>query len=235
MEYDHKHFERYGALEVRRFSMHWWSNRYYSKLLCRYIKTGPVLEIGCGTGFFLAELARHFDAYGIDVSDFALNHARHNCPNAEIQYMQAQNMGFPPDFFNAIISRHVFEHLEDPDAVLRECYRVLRPGGIMLFIVPNMDSVARRWKGREWYGYQDETHISMLYPQEWLRLTTGTGLEVQKAYSDGIWDAPYLSRMPVWLQKCIFGFLGGVQAILVLSFIPIRFGEALIVIAKKPQ
>jgi ubiquinone/menaquinone biosynthesis C-methylase UbiE len=234
MEYDHKHFEFYKALEVRRFSMHWWSNRYYAKLLRRYAKAGAVLEIGCGTGFFLAELARYFEAYGIDISDFALNHARHNCPSAEIQYMQAQKMSFPSDFFNAIVSRHVFEHLDNPGAVLRECYRVLKPGGIMLFTVPNMDSVAKRWKGTEWYGYRDNTHISMLYPAKWLRLTTESGMDVQRAYSDGLWDAPYLTKMPVWLQRCIFGFFGGFQAIFVLSFMPIPFGEALIVVAKKP-
>jgi SAM-dependent methyltransferase len=235
MDYDYEHFDRYKALEVPRFSMHWWSNRYYSRLLQKYVKAGKILEIGCGTGFFLAELARYYNTCGIDVSDFALDRARNNCPNADIRKMPAEDMAdFPSESFAAIVSRHVFEHLADPGAALKECYRVLEPGGILLFTVPNMASIGRRWKGLKWYGYQEKTHISMLDPAEWIDLTGKSGLRVQKAFSDGLWDAPYVPLLPALLQKCIFGILGGIQAVLALSFLPIPLGEALIVLARKP-
>jgi SAM-dependent methyltransferase len=235
MSYDKEHYERYKAIDVRKYSLHWWSNRYFSKLVRRYVPDGILLEIGCGTGFFLSEMGGYFEAYGVDISPFALEHARENCPRADIRCMRAEDVGdFPPAHFDVIIARHVLEHLEEPHKVMRECAKVLRPRGLLLFVVPHTDSLARRWKGEAWYGYRDETHVSLLSSTEWLRMTRESGLEVQKAYSDGFWDVPYVPLLPNWLQKCIFGSLGGIQALLNLSFVPVSLGEALIVVARKP-
>lgn len=52
---------------------------------------------------------------------------------------------FPPDSFDAAYGSHVLEHLE-PDAaarLLRECHRILRPGGILRIVVPNLEVIAR--------------------------------------------------------------------------------------------
>jgi len=236
MQYDREHFERYKALDVSKYSMHWWANRYYSRVLRRHVSGGRLLEIGCGTGYFLAELSRYFESYGVDTSPFALRHARNNCPRASIQCRKGEDIAaFPPDFFDAVVARHVFEHIEEPANVLEGCRYILKPGGFLLYVVPNMDSVARRWKGPKWYGYQDKTHVSMLSPRQWVDLTEAAGFTVEKSYSDGLWDAPYVPWLPAWIQKPLFGFLGGVQALLFLSFIPVPLGEALIVIAVKSE
>jgi SAM-dependent methyltransferase len=233
--YDREHYQRYKAIEVPKYSMHWWSNRYFLKLVRKHVPRGRLLEIGCGTGFFLAELRKHYEVCGIDISPFALDCARRNCPGADIRNLPAEEVDrFPPEYFDVIIARHVLEHLREPGEVLRRCGRVLRPGGLLLFVVPHTDSLARRWKGEDWYGYRDETHISLLSSAEWLRLVGEGGLEVRKAFADGLWDVPYLPRLPHRLQKVLFGSLGGFQALLALSFVPIPLGEALIVLAEKP-
>jgi SAM-dependent methyltransferase len=235
MQYDQEHYQRYHAIDVSKYSMHWWANRYYAAVLRRYVRGGRLLEIGCGTGFFLAELSRHFRVYGVDTSDFALKHARVNCHRDDIRRMKGEDISaFPRDYFDAVVSRHVFEHMEEPAITLQGCYGILKPGGILLYVVPNMASISRRWKGPDWYGYRDETHITMLSPHGWLDLTRGAGFAVEKSYSDGLWDVPYIPRVPSWIQKPLFGFLGGVQALLSLSFMPIPLGEALIVLARKP-
>lgn len=235
MDYGRAHFERYQAVAFPKYSMHWWSNRFYAKLIQRYAKGGRLLEIGCGTGFFLAELSRYFETYGVDISPFALSHARANCPQANLLFLRAEDLvALRPAFFDAVVLRHVLEHLEDPGLVVSEAARLLRSGGLLFYVVPNMSVITRRWKGRKWYAYQDETHISLLHPQEWLRLTEEAGLKVQKAYSDGLWDVPYVPLVPNLVQKLIFGAPGGLQALLGLSFLPISWGESLIVIARKP-
>jgi SAM-dependent methyltransferase len=234
MPYDDEHYQRYKATEVPRYSIHWWSNRYLLKLVRRYVPGGRLLEIGCGTGFFLSELGKHYETYGLDISPFALEHARRNCPQADIRCMRAEDVGdFPPEYFDVIIARHVLEHLEEPGEVLRQCGKVLRPRGLLLFVVPHTDSLSRRWKGEGWYGYRDETHVSLHPSSEWLRLAGQSGFEVRKAFSDGLWDVPYLPVLPNWLQKYIFGFPGGVQALLTVPFMPVCLGEALIVMAVK--
>ncbi len=235
MQYGREHYERYKAVEVPRFSIHWWSDRYFRRVLCRYVPGGRLLEIGCGTGFFLAELGRYFETCGIDTSEFALEHARRNCPQADIRYMKGEDVAtFAPESFDAVVARHVFEHMREPGMVLEGCYRILKPGGFLLFIVPNTASISRRWKGPDWYGNRDETHISLLSPREWMDLTEKAGLAIKKSYSDGLWDAPYVTWLPSWVQRPLFGSLGGIQALLSLSFMPLPLGEALIVIAGKP-
>ncbi|MDD3719616.1 MAG: class I SAM-dependent methyltransferase [Actinomycetota bacterium] len=235
MQYGQEHYKRYNAVDVRKYSMHWWANRYYVRVLRGYVPGGRLLEIGCGTGFFLAELGRYFETCGIDTSPFALKHARDNCPRADIRCMRGEDIaGLGPDFFDAVVSRHVFEHMEEPGTVLEACYRVLRPGGVLLYVVPNTESIARRWKGPDWYGYRDDTHVSLLSPGEWADLTAAAGFTLEKAYSDGLWDVPYVRYVPNPVQKCVFGSLGGLQALLSRSFMPLPLGEALIIIARKP-
>lgn len=236
MQYDREHYERYKAVEVRKYSIHWWANRYYARVLHGYVAGGRLLEIGCGTGFFLAELGRYFETYGIDTSSFALAQARGNCPRAVIRCMRGEDIGdFGTGFFDAIVSRHVLEHMEEPGTTLKGCYQALRPGGVLLYVVPNLDSVARRWKGPAWYGYRDDTHVSLLPPEEWFDLTRQAGFTVEKAYSDGLWDTPYVRCVPNAIQKLVFGSPGGIQALLALSFMPVPLGEALIMIARKPD
>lgn len=234
--YDLDYYRSYGGLEYGRFSMHWWSDRYFLKLLKKHKHGGTLLEIGCGTGNFLSRLSAHFHTYGIDASEAAVELARLKCPGSRLACMKVQDLEvFPEDLFDVIVSRHVFEHIREPGTVLRACYRVARPGGILLFTVPNVHSLGKVLKKERWYGYRDETHVSLLTGEEWKALTRGAGFRVLKVFSDGLWDAPYIPVVPARLQKVVFGSLGGLQALLALTFMPVALGEALVVLAEKPS
>jgi hypothetical protein len=52
-------------------------------------------------------------------------------------------------------------------------------------------------------------------------------------FADGFWDVPYIQVVPSILQKLVFGSLGGFQAILGLPFLPMRWGESIMVVARK--
>jgi hypothetical protein len=52
-------------------------------------------------------------------------------------------------------------------------------------------------------------------------------------FADGFWDVPYIRFVPKQIQKLFFGSLGGVQAITGFIFLPMRWGESVIVIARK--
>jgi hypothetical protein len=88
-------------------------------------------------------------------------------------------------------------------------------------------------KKEKWIGYRDPTHISLKAPQEWIGFIRQNGLQINRVFSDGYWDAPYLPKIPAKLQKIFFGAPGGLQAIFVWSIIPLTLGESLIVIANK--
>jgi hypothetical protein len=70
-------------------------------------------------------------------------------------------------------------------------------------------------------------------PAEWLSLINGAGFSLIKVFSDGFWDVPYIGWVPKQIQKLFFGSLGGFQAITGFVFLPIRWGESIIVIARK--
>lgn len=227
--------EAYADVSFDRYSQYWWSNRFYALLARRYgPRSGRVLEIGCGLGHLLSWLVDRYQAVGADINNWALSQARLNVPQADFCLLTADDLGaFPTGVFQIVISKHVVEHLENPEKAIAENSRVLSPGGILLMATPNLDSMMRGVKKEDWIGYKDPTHISLKTPDEWIACLRSYNLLPRKVFSDGFWDAPYFPVIPSSLQKLIFGAPGGLQAILGWGMIPLRMGESLIVIAEK--
>jgi len=145
----------------------------------------------------------------------------------------AEELPFQSDSFGVIIIKHVVEHLPHPEKAIAELGRLLQPGGLLILSTPNLDSLLKPRKGTAWIGYQDPTHISLKPPSEWLALIRTTGLRVQRVFADGFWDVPYLPFFPKMVQKLFFGAPGGFQAVTGLVFLPMRWGESIMVIAEK--
>lgn len=221
-----------------RFSIPWWSAFFYARLVRRYARptTPPsrVLELGCGFGWVLAHLERDYETYGMDISDYAIGVARKNTPLSTLYVGDETVLAeFPNAHFKAIVSKHVFEHIARPGQTLNGCARLLAHGGVLIFGTPNAEAPLKDWKGAQWIGIKDPTHISVLPPNEWLSLTRAAGLRVVSAFSDGLWDVPYLPRVPAALQLPIFAIPAALQVLLGIPFIPVHWGESLIVIAVK--
>ena len=193
-----------------------------------------MLEIGCGLGHLLGWLVEQYEVYGADINPWALAEACKNVPRGRFLLLSAEDLSaFPENTFQVVIAKHVVEHLEDPVAAIAEISRILAPGGLLLLATPNMDSLTRAVKKEKWIGYQDPTHISLWSPGEWLDKFQLFRLFPRKVFSDGFWDAPYISWLPTSFQKILFGAPGGLQAVFGWSVIPLRMGESMIVLAEK--
>ena len=225
----------YSGVSFDRYSQYWWSNRYYATLVRKYgPPSGKVLELGCGLGHLLSWLVNKFDVYGADINQWALSQASRNIQLGKFVLLSAENLQvFPDKIFQVVIAKHVVEHLPKPDLAISEISRVLTPGGLLLLVTPNTDSMARAVKKQDWIGYQDPTHISLWSPSKWLDQLRSYQLKPRKVFSDGFWDAPYLSWLPTPIQKLLFGAPGGLQAVFGWSIIPLRMGESMIVLADK--
>jgi 2-polyprenyl-3-methyl-5-hydroxy-6-metoxy-1,4-benzoquinol methylase len=236
MAFDEKYFSThtYKDVSFARFSQYWWSNRFYAILARRYGKKGVrLLEIGSGLGHLVGQLEGSFETVATDVNHWALVQSKAVAPRTPLQVASAEELPFAEGTFGVVIIKHVVEHLPHPDRAVAELGRVTAPGGILILATPNLASLLKPWKGEKWIGYQDPTHISLKPPDEWLALIRGAGFQVKRLFADGFWDVPYISIVPRMLQKLTFGAPGGFQAMTGLVFLPMRWGESIMVIAKR--
>ena len=236
MPFDEKYFSThtYADVTFAKYSMYWWSNRFYAMLARRYGKKGArLLEIGSGLGHLVGQLEDSFETYGMDVNYWAVKQSKSTVNKSVLKTASAQELPYKDNSFNVVIIKHIVEHLPDPKKAVAEIGRVTEQGGTLILATPNLDSLLKSWKGEKWIGYQDPTHISLKRPNEWFSLIKEAGFEVQRVVADGFWDVPYVPIVPKQIQKLTFGSLGGFQAITGFAFLPMRWGESIIVIASK--
>lgn len=109
-----------------------------------------VLEVGCGTGRWLAELRPHAGwIAGLDRSPGMLRHARAEYGELDLACGTARRLPFPPASFDFVLSIHALHHFDDPAVFTREAARVLRPGGLLAIV-----GMVRPSSPDDWYVYQ---------------------------------------------------------------------------------
>ncbi len=236
MTFDEKYFSThtYADVSFGKFSQYWWSNRFYAMLARRYGKHGTrLLEVGAGLGHLVGQLEDTFQTWGIDINHWAVKQSKSVVRKTALHTASAEELPFADGVFGVVIIKHIVEHLPHPAKALAEISRVTAPGGLLILATPNLDSLLRPWKGDRWIGFQDPTHISLKPPADWLRLIQMVGYRPLRVFADGFWDVPYIPLIPKQIQKLFFGSLGGFQAITGLVFLPMRWGESVIILARK--
>jgi phosphatidylethanolamine/phosphatidyl-N-methylethanolamine N-methyltransferase len=101
---------------------------------------GRILEVGVGTGMSLPDYARMHRLFGVDISEPMLRKAQarvneHRLTNVEtLAVMDAEQLGFPDDYFDVVVAQYVITAVPDPEATLDEFARVTRPGGEIVLV-----------------------------------------------------------------------------------------------------
>jgi phosphatidylethanolamine/phosphatidyl-N-methylethanolamine N-methyltransferase len=101
---------------------------------------GRILDVGIGTGISLIDYAPTLRVVGVDYCEPMLRkaHARlteHKLAHVEaLAVMDAQHLGFPDAFFDAVVAQYVITTVPDPEAALSEFARVTKPGGEIILV-----------------------------------------------------------------------------------------------------
>lgn len=118
-----------------------------------------LLDVGCGSGSFLVQM-RHlgWEVTGIDPDGDAVSVAREK-HGLNVIHGSLEKHKFPDNHFDAISLNHVIEHAIDPIGLLIECRRVLKPGGQLVLVTPNIMSLARRMFNDSWLHWDPPRHL----------------------------------------------------------------------------
>ena len=104
--------------------------------LCCDLQELTLLDVGGSTGIIDSELARSFGkVVGIDIDTGAIEYARSQfqAENLDFQVGDAMALQFDDASVDVVVCSHVYEHVPDPPAMMREIRRVLKPGGACYF------------------------------------------------------------------------------------------------------
>src|SRR5579872_1928458 len=156
-----------------------------------------ILDAGCGDGFYLHLLSKlgEYKITGLDFDKRALESAKKNLKGirrVKIMHGSVMDLPFTANTFNKVVLTEVAEHLPDDMKGLKEIYRVLKPGGVLVLTVPNhnypflwdpVNKTLEKITGRHikagfWAGIWNQ-HIRLYYPKEIIKKVEKAGFKIK--------------------------------------------------------
>ena len=142
---------------------------------------GRVLDVGCGDGLRLGMLAeRGWTVVGQEVDPAAARAAREQ-RGITVHVGELRSLALPAASFDAIIMTHVLEHVHDPRTLLRECRRLLAPGGVLVSVSPNPASFGYGRYGSSWFPLDPPRHLHLFPPAAAAALAEQAGFQTVRA------------------------------------------------------
>jgi 2-polyprenyl-3-methyl-5-hydroxy-6-metoxy-1,4-benzoquinol methylase len=108
------------------------------------LKTGKLLDIGCEYGSFSAPLTKTgWECHGVDIFDKPLQTARNRGVKTK-KFDVTKGLPYQDSMFDVVYAGMIIEHLIDTDYFLKECYRVMKRGGVLILTTPNLAYLRHR-------------------------------------------------------------------------------------------
>lgn len=162
----------------------------------KYRNNNLLLDVGCGTGFFLQEaIKRGWNAHGTEFSDAAIE----VCSQKGIPVVQGilDPSKFDNAGFDVIYSSEVIEHINNPCEELPNVYQLLREGGLYYVTTPNFNGLLRYYLKERYNIIVYPEHLSYYTPRTLHFLFSRNGLKKKRLFTSGI----SLARLRTSLAK----------------------------------
>jgi SAM-dependent methyltransferase len=195
-----------------------------------------ILEIGCGNGFFLKKAREQGwqQVRGVEPSRAAVEAASAEIRPSIICAMMQSGL-FPDQSFDAICLFQVLDHILDPTSLLKQCFQILKPGGLILCLNHNVDALSSKLM-RERSPIVDIEHSYLYSPITITRLFQRFGFEVRETGSvTNRYSLSYLAQLapvPTRVKQHVLALLDRIG----LGRVPLRIPLGnLYMIAQKPS
>ncbi len=140
-------------------------------------RLGRLLDVGCGGGEFLLKMRElGWEVEGVETDPVAAGKAVRDF-GLLVHSSSLQDASLPSGYFDVITLNHVIEHVEDPVALIRECSRLLRRGGRLVLMTPNMQSLGHKFFKQYWRGLEFPRHLKIFSERSLLLCTSLSGFK----------------------------------------------------------
>ena len=154
----------------------------------RYVSRKDVLDVACGSGVgtsFLQKAGAR-DVWGVDIDADAIAFGTARYPDCKLRQCEATDLCLSDSSLDVVVSFETIEHLTDQERFLKECWRVLKPGGTLICSTPN--KTMNRWNGHNPF------HVRELSPMEFRNLVSSVFGNIELFAQGNRTVLPYIAR-----------------------------------------
>ena len=197
----------------------------------KFDRPGRLLDIGCGAGWFLFQMRNQgWDVKGVEPNAAAADFGRSK-KGLDIFPGSLMDANFPTGMFDYVRMNHSFEHMEHPNQILDEVYRILAGKGKLMIGVPNRDSFSARAFGRFWYHLALPVHTFSYSVQTLTQMLSKHNFKVEKVVFNTD-QTPLLGGIQIYLNRrsispSFQGWLSRSRVATLLSYWAARIQNAL--------
>jgi 2-polyprenyl-3-methyl-5-hydroxy-6-metoxy-1,4-benzoquinol methylase len=202
-------------------------------LVKQYCNQGRLLDVGCALGVYTKAFVKAgFDAYGMDISEFAIQEANKGLKSTRFlkSDVNLEDIPFEGDF-DIFWMWDVLEHFSQPESVLEKISQKAKPNSYLFLHTSNSSSLTHRIFDSDWEGYSDYSHY---------------GIEKVSSQSLKLWLEKCNWEIIKW--ECLNTWIWGVDPVFIRLYEVFRrvpelslllsereLGDAILVVARKRE
>ena len=164
----------------------------------KYSNKGKILDIGCGRGIFMDIMRQGgWEVEGSELNEETASYAE-QVYGLKVYPGKITDHSLAPEKFDAINVCGVLEHLKEPDEVITECYKLLKNGGLLVVLVPDIRSFEFKFGKENWFHLDLPFHLFHFSEKGLVQLLQKKGFTIKRIKRFHLEYSPF-----GWLQTLL--------------------------------